>query len=129
MMGISPQDPHLPLLQTILSSMGTNLFPCGGPTLGLTAKLCNNYVSGIIAIATSEGMNLGIRHGMDPKVLSSIFTVSTAGSVINGESESNRWLKSASLIFIIDLDKFNVSSFEANVTYILIESTQSRYRE
>jgi 3-hydroxyisobutyrate dehydrogenase len=54
--------------------------------LGLTAKLCNNYCSGLIAIATSEAFNMGIKSGMDPRVLAGIFSTSTAQSTI-----SDKW--------------------------------------
>lgn len=49
----------------------------------LTCCIRSNYVSGLIAITLSEGMNIGMSHGVDPKVLSSIFAVSTAGSWVN----------------------------------------------
>ena len=78
MLGAAESDPNLPLLKEILGLMGSKIFPCGGPSLGLTAKLSNNYLSGLCAIATAEAMNIGMRAGLDPKVLSSIFSASTA---------------------------------------------------
>ena len=83
MMGCSETDPNLPRLKQFLSLMGTSLFPCGGPSLGLTAKLSNNYLSGLIAIATAEAMNIGMRSGLDPRVLHGIFGASTAQNCIN----------------------------------------------
>lgn len=82
MLGIARTSPDLPLLTTLLTQMGTNIFPCGGFSLGLVAKLCNNYCSGLIAIATSEAMNIGMASGMDPRVLANIFHTSTAQSSI-----------------------------------------------
>lgn len=82
MVGCSSNNPQFPLLQDLLGMMGSSIFACGGPSLGLTAKLCNNYCSGLIAIATSEAMNIGMRSGMDPRVLASIFHTSTAQSAI-----------------------------------------------
>jgi 3-hydroxyisobutyrate dehydrogenase len=82
MIGASERDPKLVLLMELLGKMGRNLVACGGPSLGLTAKLCNNYCSGLIAIAVSEAMNIGIRSGMDPRVLASVFRSSTAQSAI-----------------------------------------------
>ncbi|KAI7345254.1 hypothetical protein KC354_g14833 [Hortaea werneckii] len=82
MLGIARTSPDLPLLTTLLTQMGTNIFPCGGFSLGLVAKLCNNYCSGLIAIATSEAMNIGMSSGMDPRVLANIFHTSTAQSSI-----------------------------------------------
>jgi len=82
MIGANKSDPKLPLLKELLGMMGKNLVACGGPSLGLTAKLCNNYCSGLIAIAVSEAMNIGIRSGMDPRTLASVFHSSTAQSAI-----------------------------------------------
>lgn len=82
MLGCASDDPNIALLRGLLSLMGGNIFPCGGPSLGLTAKLCNNYCSGLIAIATSEAMNIGMASGMDPRVLANVFHTSTAQSSI-----------------------------------------------
>jgi 3-hydroxyisobutyrate dehydrogenase len=82
MLGCATSDPNIELLTALLSLVGGNIFPCGGPSLGLTAKLCNNYCSGLIAIAVSEAMNIGMASGMDPRVLANIFHTSTAQSAI-----------------------------------------------
>lgn len=82
MLGCKEDDPNVNLLKRLLGLMGGNIFPCGGASLGLTAKLCNNYCSGLIAIATSEAMNIGMSSGMDPRVLANIFHTSTAQSSI-----------------------------------------------
>ncbi|TID14301.1 3-hydroxyisobutyrate dehydrogenase [Venturia nashicola] len=82
MIGCSEEDPKLALLKAILAMMGKTLVACGGPSLGLTAKLCNNYCSGLIAIAVCEAMNIGIKSGMDPRVLANVFHSSTAQSAI-----------------------------------------------
>jgi 3-hydroxyisobutyrate dehydrogenase len=82
MLGCSEDDPNLPLLKDLTGKMGHSLVPCGGPSLGLTAKLCNNYCSGLIAIAVSEAMNIGMKSGMDPRVLANVFHSSTAQSAI-----------------------------------------------
>lgn len=76
-------------LKPLLQMMGKNMFCVGGPGQGLVAKLCNNYLSGMCAIATSEAMNIGIRHGIDPKLLSDIFNKSTGGNWQNGELTSS----------------------------------------
>jgi 3-hydroxyisobutyrate dehydrogenase len=75
-------DAQYPLVYGLLSLMGNNVVPCGGLGMGLTAKLCNNYCSGLIALATAEAMNIGIRSGMNPKLLSRVFANSTAQSTI-----------------------------------------------
>ena len=58
--------------------MGSKIIPCGGPSLGLAAKLSNNYLSGIIAIACSEPMDMGMRSGLDPRVLAKVYAAGTA---------------------------------------------------
>ncbi|KAF5357307.1 hypothetical protein D9758_005891 [Tetrapyrgos nigripes] len=83
MVGSSPSDPHFPLLHDIFSLMSTKVHALGGPSLGLAAKLSNNYLSGLIALGTSEAMNLGMRLGIDPHVLSACFRTSSGGSYIN----------------------------------------------
>ncbi len=60
--------------------MGKNVFHCGGPGTGEIAKLCNNMILGINMISTSEGLSLGEKLGIDPKILSDILSVSTARS-------------------------------------------------
>lgn len=82
MLGCADEDPNLPRLKELLGTMGASIFACGGPSLGLTTKLCNNYLSGLIAIATSEAFNIGIRSGLDPRRLSEIFKTSTAQNAI-----------------------------------------------
>ena len=58
--------------------MGKNVFHCGGAGTGEIAKICNNLILGISMIGTSEGISLGEKLGIDPKVLSKILAVSTA---------------------------------------------------
>lgn len=82
MLGCAKDDPNYPFLVDIISTMGSNIIACGGPSLGLVAKLCNNYCSGLIAIATAEAMDIGIRSGIDPRTLKSIFSTSTAQSTV-----------------------------------------------
>jgi len=49
--------------------MGKNLFNCGGPGNGEIAKICNNLILGIQMNSVCEGLNLGTKLGMDPKIL------------------------------------------------------------
>ncbi|KAF4775467.1 cytochrome p450 [Colletotrichum scovillei] len=72
MIGCSEKSPNWPEIRDLLSLMGKNIIACGGLGLGLTAKLCNNYCSALISLATSEAMNIGMRAGMDPRLLARI---------------------------------------------------------
>lgn len=57
--------------------MGKKVLHCGEQGAGLSGKLANNYLLAINNIATAEAMNLGIRWGLDPKVLANLINVST----------------------------------------------------
>jgi 3-hydroxyisobutyrate dehydrogenase len=71
---------HFEHVKIVLEGMGKNVFHCGGPGMGETAKICNNLILGITMIATSEGLSLGEKLGMDPKILSNIISTSTGRS-------------------------------------------------
>jgi 3-hydroxyisobutyrate dehydrogenase len=81
-LGCSPSDPNLPRLHALLQTMGSKVIPCGGPSLGLAAKLSNNYLSGIITIACAEAMDMGMRAGLDARVLAAVFAAGTAQNAI-----------------------------------------------
>ena len=57
--------------------MGKKVIHCGAQGAGLSAKLANNYLLAINNIATAEAMNLGIKWGLDPKVLGNLINIST----------------------------------------------------
>jgi len=61
-----------------LSLMGKNIVHCGDAGAGQAAKVCNNLVLAISMIGVSEGLNLGVKLGLDPKILSGIFNSSSA---------------------------------------------------
>jgi 3-hydroxyisobutyrate dehydrogenase len=64
----------------VLSGMGQRIFHCGQPGSGETAKIANNLILGIQMVASSEGMALAEKLGIDPKVLMEILSVSTANN-------------------------------------------------
>lgn len=65
--------------EAILSNMGGTLVHCGEEVgSGQVVKLCNNLVLGMQMVAVSEGMNLGVRKGIDPALLARVFNSSTA---------------------------------------------------
>lgn len=67
----------LPRVEPTLFLMGKKVLHCGDQGAGLSAKLANNYLLALNNIATAEAMNLGIRCGLDPKVLANVLNVST----------------------------------------------------
>jgi len=64
-------------VEPILLMMGKKVIHCGTQGTGLSGKLANNYLLAINNIATAEAMNLGIKWGLDPKVLSNLINIST----------------------------------------------------
>ncbi|XP_069032200.1 3-hydroxyisobutyrate dehydrogenase a isoform X3 [Embiotoca jacksoni] len=63
--------------QELLTSMGANVVYCGQVGTGQAAKICNNMLLAIGMIGTAETMNLGIRLGLDPKLLAKILNMSS----------------------------------------------------
>ncbi|MEQ8516009.1 MAG: 3-hydroxyisobutyrate dehydrogenase [Chromatocurvus sp.] len=61
----------------ILADMGKNIFHAGPPGAGQVAKGCNNMLLAIHMIGTCEALEMGARHGLDPKVLSEIMSASS----------------------------------------------------
>ncbi|XP_048882656.1 3-hydroxyisobutyrate dehydrogenase b [Brienomyrus brachyistius] len=61
----------------LLSCMGANVVYCGQVGTGQAAKICNNMLLAIGMIGTAETMNLGIRLGLDPKLLAKILNMSS----------------------------------------------------
>jgi 3-hydroxyisobutyrate dehydrogenase-like beta-hydroxyacid dehydrogenase len=81
-LGCASDDPNMSRLVHLLSMIGKQVIPCGGSSFGLAAKLSNNYLSGLIAIACSEAMNMGMRSGLDPRVLANVYAAGTAQNAI-----------------------------------------------
>ena len=61
-------------------AMGKKLFYCGGPGMGLHAKLTQNLVLANIMGAFSEGLVLSTKAGVDPKLMLEVLTNSAAKS-------------------------------------------------
>lgn len=60
-----------------LEVMGKNIFHAGKAGAGQVAKICNNMLLGVLMAGTSEALALGVAHGLDPQVLSSIIARSS----------------------------------------------------
>jgi 3-hydroxyisobutyrate dehydrogenase len=64
-------------MKPVLQHMGKNIVHCGASGNGQVAKICNNMMLAIEMIATSEGMTLAAKLGMDPKIFASIVNTSS----------------------------------------------------
>ncbi|KAL1969144.1 hypothetical protein VTN77DRAFT_398 [Rasamsonia byssochlamydoides] len=73
----SKTSPLIERVKSVLLLMGKNAWHLGEQGAGVSGKLANNYILAINNIATAEAMNLGIRWGLDPKVLASMINSST----------------------------------------------------
>ena len=63
--------------KVILADMGKNIFHAGPPGAGQVAKGCNNMLLAVHMIGTCEALEMGVRNGLDPKVLSEIMLASS----------------------------------------------------
>ncbi|WP_341501618.1 3-hydroxyisobutyrate dehydrogenase [Gallaecimonas sp. GXIMD4217] len=64
----------------VLDAMGANIFHAGGDGAGQVAKICNNMLLSVLMAGTCEALKLGMKHGLDAKVLSDIMKVSSGGN-------------------------------------------------
>ncbi len=74
---VGGEDPALEKARPYLEAMGKNIFHAGKAGAGQVAKICNNMLLGILMAGTAEALALGVAHGLDPAVLSSIMARSS----------------------------------------------------
>lgn len=63
-----------------LEGMGKTIIHCGGPGDGGGAKLVNNMILGMMMVATSEGLALGEKLGVDAKILHTVLNASSSSN-------------------------------------------------
>lgn len=63
--------------KTVLQDMGKAIFHAGDHGAGQVAKICNNMLLAVLMTGTAEALQLGVAHGLDPKVLSDIMLQSS----------------------------------------------------
>ncbi|PIE46758.1 MAG: 3-hydroxyisobutyrate dehydrogenase [Gammaproteobacteria bacterium] len=64
-------------VKPVLEAMGKNIFHAGDHGAGQVAKICNNMLLGVLMSGTAEAINLGVKNGLDAKVLSDIMLQSS----------------------------------------------------
>ena len=74
---VGGEDKAFAKAEQILAVMGKNIFHAGDHGAGQVAKICNNMLLGILMAGTAEAINLGVKNGLDPKVLSDIMLQSS----------------------------------------------------
>jgi 3-hydroxyisobutyrate dehydrogenase-like beta-hydroxyacid dehydrogenase len=75
--------------KAVVRTMGKekSIFHCGPAGAGLVTKQINNYLSSICILGVSEAMNMGVRYGLDPKVLAGVINVSS-GKCYNSNEQN-----------------------------------------
>ena len=68
------------LARPVLEKMGNSLFHLGPIGAGVTAKICNNAITGTAHVLIAEVMVLGAKAGIDPRRLFEVLRVSSARS-------------------------------------------------
>jgi 3-hydroxyisobutyrate dehydrogenase len=68
-------------VRPVLASMAKNIFHVGGPGMGQTLKLCNQMIAGAQTIALAEAYAVLHAAGVDAKLATDVFAVSTANCV------------------------------------------------
>jgi 3-hydroxyisobutyrate dehydrogenase-like beta-hydroxyacid dehydrogenase len=64
----------------VLSVIGGTTFHCGAAGAGHAAKIVNNFLNGINLAASAEAMVVGVRAGLDPRLLVEIVQASTGSN-------------------------------------------------
>ncbi|KAK3905501.1 6-phosphogluconate dehydrogenase [Staphylotrichum tortipilum] len=67
-----------PIVRSHLQLMGNpeGIFLCGDVGAGTGFKIINNYLSAITSLADAEALNIGVKAGLDPKLLTEVVNVS-----------------------------------------------------
>jgi 3-hydroxyisobutyrate dehydrogenase len=68
------------LARPVLAAMGANVIHVGPVGSGEVAKLCNNLIAGVAAVAVSEAFRIAEGFGVDPKVLTDVISKSSGNT-------------------------------------------------
>jgi 3-hydroxyisobutyrate dehydrogenase len=63
-----------------LAAMGANIIHVGAVGSGEVAKICNNLIAGVAAVAVSEAFRIAEGFGVDPKVLTDVIAKSSGNT-------------------------------------------------
>jgi 3-hydroxyisobutyrate dehydrogenase len=63
-----------------LAAMGANVIHVGAVGSGEAAKICNNLIAGVAAVAVSEAFRIAEGFGVDPKVLTDVIAKSSGNT-------------------------------------------------
>jgi 3-hydroxyisobutyrate dehydrogenase len=75
-------EADLEAARPILTSMGAAIIHVGTVGAGEAAKLCNNLIAGVSAVAVAEAFRIGEAFGVDPKILTDVISKSSGNTWI-----------------------------------------------
>jgi 3-hydroxyisobutyrate dehydrogenase len=78
MVGGDPRD--LEEARPALAAMGATIIHVGAVGSGEAAKLCNNLIAGVAAVAVSEAFRIAEGFGVDPKILTDVIAKSSGNT-------------------------------------------------
>ena len=64
----------------VLGALGANIIHVGAVGSGEVAKLCNNLIAGVSAVAVSEAFRIAEGFGVDPKILTDVISKSSGNT-------------------------------------------------
>jgi len=126
-------EKNLPLMQI----MGKKIYYCGGPGMGLHAKLTQNLILSNILQAFNEGMVLSTKAGVDPELMLDILSNSAAKSgliefkapfVLRGDFDANfsvKWMHKDIGLMLESGKELDVPLFLTGLTYQLFQTAIS----
>lgn len=77
---VGGSDQEFARAKPVLDCMGKNIFHAGDHGAGQIAKACNNMLLAVLMTGTCEALNMGMKNGLDPAVLSEIMKQSSGGN-------------------------------------------------
>ena len=67
-------------VESVLKSIGPNIFHVGPVGAGNTVKAINNMMASVNSLAMMEGLAVGLKAGLDPKIVYDVVKASSGGS-------------------------------------------------
>src|SRR5207249_2875798 len=78
MVGGDPRD--VEEARPVLACLGANIIHVGPAGSGEVAKICNNLIAGVAAVAVSEAFRIAEGFGVDPKILTDVISKSSGNT-------------------------------------------------
>ena len=120
-------------VETVLKSIGPNIFHVGPVGAGNTVKAINNMMACVNSLAMMEGLALGIKAGLDPMTIYEVVKASSGGSKALERIPKAivpRDFEPGFKVFLMnkDLDTFNTIAKELHVP-VSFSNVAQRYQQ